>query len=309
MKRTLSVVAVAALSLVSSLAQAASQSSATISGLTFSLIDLNPNDGIAPSFSFLTTTGTTALTLSANDGGLVEAESMSTSRPGTFSFTREQLASITNAYAKGALSSESLSVSGAASGPSTSYSGSASTGSPQSYYYYSTLNLSLSANTLLMIDADIKLKAEASNAAACNSYYYYCSSTEIANATAVSTLSYNYSGGNVSSQYNGTQSRTLQATASGGVTSSYYQYDNATGSYRYVTTTTPASDGYKVLDESLRSVFSNSSNMTQAAAFGLSVSVSGQAMSAAIPEPATYALMLQGLLAGGWLVRRSRRAA
>lgn len=309
MKRTLSVVAVAALSLVGSLAQAASQSSATISGLTFSLIDLNPNDGIAPSFSFLTTTGTTALTLGANNTSLVESESMSTSRAGTFSFTREQLVSITNAYAKGALTTESLSVSGAASGPSTSYNGSASTGSSQSYYYYPQLNLSLSANTLLLIDADIKLKAEASNATPSCSYYYYCSSSEQASATATSSLIYNYSGGNVSSQYNGTQTRTLQANATGGVTNSSYQYDNATGSYRYVTTTTPGRDDYKVLDESLRSVFSNSSNMTQSAAFALSVSVSGQAMTAAIPEPATYALMLQGLLAGGWLVRRSRRAA
>ena len=309
MTRVLSAVALAALALMTSAAQAASQSSATISGLNFTLIDLDPNDGITPSFSFLTTKGSTALTLSANDTQLGESDSMSATRPGTFSFTRDQLANITNADVSGSLSSDALSVKGAAYGPNTSYNAAASTGAQTSGYYYNLpLNLSLTANSLLLIDANIQLKAEASNPQACSSNYYYCTNTETATATASSSLAYSYAGTSISATYNGAVTRTLQANAHGESTNYGYVYDPALGYATYTYTTTPKVEEYKVLDESLRNVFSNSSNLTQSATFGLSVSALGQAMTQAIPEPGTCALMLQGLLLGGWLLRRSRRA-
>lgn len=310
MNKFLNVAAASALVFAVSGAHAASQASAAISGLNFTLIDLNPDDGIAPSFSFLTSTGSTVLSISASDTLLGESESTSQTRAGTFSFSRDALASLTHAAAQGSLDGQSLAVSGEALGPQTSYSATASTGSNGNYYYYNQpLNLSLSANSLLLIDVDVSLRAMATNPAACG-YYYYCNNLETASASASSYLSYTYSGGNVSSSYNGTQTKSLLANAHG-ESQGYgnWVYDPQYGGYTYVYTTNPKVEEDKQLEESLRSVFSNSSNVTQMATFGLSVSVSGSATTAAIPEPGTYALMVQGLLLGGWLVRRSRRAA
>ena len=309
MTRILSAVALATLALTTSAVQAASQASASISGLTFTLIDLSPDDGIAPSFSFITSTGSTVLTLSANDGFVGEAGSMSSTRPGTFSFTHDELSAITNAYAHGSLSDQALSVSGAAYGPNTSYNASASTGVATNYYNQA-LNLSLSANTVLLIDANIRLTATASNPQSCGSAYYYCSSTELASATASSSLSYSYVGSNISATYNGALSRTLQASAHGESTGYSYQYDPTLGYSVPVYTTTPKQEEDKVQEETLRNVFSNSSNLTQVAAYSLSVAVSGQAMTMlAVPEPSPYAMMLQGLVFGAWVLRRRRRQA
>lgn len=310
MSRILSATAAAALMLSASVAHSAAQSSASISGLTFTLIDLNPNDNVAPSFSFLTTTGATSLTISASDTAIGESDSATRLRPGTFSFSQQALADLTHAGASGAVDSQSLSVSGYADGLQTSYNASAYTGvNPSSYYYYGTpLNLSLSANTVLLIDANVSLSASASNPQAC-SYYYYCyNSGESSTATATSSLSYNYSGSSINSSYNGSQSLTLQATAQGEYTDGYYQYDPSLGYSTYVYTTHPKREDDKQLNDVLRSVFSNSSSVTQTAVFGLSVAVSGQASTTGlIPEPSTYALWAEGLLVGGVLVARRRR--
>lgn len=310
MSRVLSAVATTALVLSATWAQAASQSSASISGLTFTLIDLTPNDGVAPSFSFLTSAGSTALTISANDTFVGEIDSASRTRPGMFSFSQQALAELTRAGARGSVDDKSLSVSGYANGPQTTYNASASTGyiSSSYYYYGQPLTLSLSANSVLLIDANVSLTASASNPQACT-YYYYCNNAgELASASATSYLSYNYTGSPISSSYSGAQTLSLQASAQGEYSLGNYQYDPATGSYTYVYATYPKHEDNKQLNDVLRSVFSNSSSLTQSASFGLSVAVSGQATtSALIPEPSTYALFAQGLVFGGLVVARRRR--
>lgn len=248
-----------------------------------------------------------------------ESDSSSRTRPGTFTFSGSALTDIAHASASGTVNSEALSVAGSAGGPQTSYNASASTGTnTNGYYYYNQpLNLSLSANSLLLIDASVSLKAKASNPTACS--YYYCNSTENASASASSYLSYNYSGSGVSASYTGNKSLSLQATASGEYSTSSYQYDPALGNYTIVYTTVPKTEPDKSLDDTLRSVFTNSTDQTQSAIFGLSVAVSGQASTApialpdignlaAIPEPGTFALLFEGLAVGAWVIRRNRRA-
>ncbi|HEX5374403.1 MAG TPA: PEP-CTERM sorting domain-containing protein [Aquabacterium sp.] len=124
-----------------------------------------------------------------------------------------------------------------------------------------------------------------------------------------SSLSYNYSTGYISASYNGTESRSLQSLATGAYTSYTYSYDPYGYYYNPIYTQVPAAEQFKQESGTLRSVFSNSSDMTQSASFYLSASVTGQAMTAAVPEPSTYALMLLGLGGIGWVVSRQRRQA
>lgn len=294
-------------------AHAGSTASASVSGLTFTLIDLDPNDGVTSAFNFTNTSGSTAFSLSASDSSLGESESASSSRVGTFSFSRDQWLSLTNTYAQGTLNGDELSVRGAATGPGTSFSGSASTGIPNPYYYYSTPgNLSLTANSLLLIDANYDLVAKASNPQLCGGGYYYyssCSPSESASAAVTASLSYNYSGGNVNASYNGTESRSLQSYATGAYTSYSYSYDPYGYYYNPVYVTVPATEQFQQQSGALRSVFSNSSDSTQSASYYLSASVTGYATTAAVPEPSAYTLLLSGLGGIGLLAWRQRRQA
>lgn len=297
------VVIMAALSVSS--VQAGSQASASLSGLTFTLIDLNPNDGIEASFSFTNTIGSTSFSINAFDNAQGASEGVSSTRAGTFSFSRDEWVSLTNANVHGVIDAQTLAVRGVAGGPSTSFNGNVTTGSASSYYYGGPVNLSLSANTVLLIDTHYELQAAANNASACG--YSYCSITESATATVSSSLSYNYVGSPISANYNGTETRTVQANAQPGSTSYTYVYDPLLGYSVPKYITTPGTEQFLENSGVLRSVFSNSSNLTQSAAFQLSASVTGFATTA-VPEPASYALMLQGLLLGGWIVARQRRA-
>lgn len=301
------VVAITVLSMP--VAQAASLASASISALSFTLIDLDPNDGVTSSFSFLTTEGSTTFSLSANDSSRAETESVSSSSEGTFGVTRDQWLSLTNSAVLGGINNEKLSVSGVANGPGTSFSGSVTTGSV-GFLFYSDIpkNLSLTANSLLLIDTTYALVAEASNPQACDSSYYSyaCPSTELATAIVTSSLSYRYSNDPTIAAYAGTESRSLQSSASGSYTSS--SNPNSVY-YNPIFTVVPGTEQFKQESGTLRSVFSNSSDSTQSASLYLAVSVQGQAMTAAVPEPSTYALMLLGLGGIGLVASRQRPLA
>lgn len=286
---------------------AASQSMATMSGLSFTLIDLNPRDGIAPSFSFLSSAGSTLMSISATDNALGEADSATRKRAGTFSFTNQMLADLTNTSASAQVSSTSLTAAGSAHGPSTSYSASASTGAVMNDmgYYPNVLNLSLSANTLLLIEASVSLSASATNPSSNCDYYYYCNGSEAASATASMRLTYNYANNGTSASVNDNKTVTLQANARKGETSFNWVYDPYYG-YRPVYTTSPDVEESKSLNDVLTTVFTNSSSASQMASLGLSVSASGYGTTAPIPEPETYALALAGLGVAGLMARRRR---
>lgn len=164
------------LALSSTSALASAQSSVTLGSVSFTLIDLNPLDGIAPSFSFLSSAGSTLLNVSATEEGL-GTDSFSRERVGTYTFSRDFLTDLVNASASGSIDGHDISLSGSALTPNTSYSADAFVGS------LSAFNLSLSANTLLLIQADASLLA---------------SSTFGDSASATASLSLSYSYGSVS---------------------------------------------------------------------------------------------------------------
>jgi hypothetical protein len=309
MIRFTTVAAACVLAFTSSSVLAAAQSSATISGLNFTLIDLNPRDGIAPSFSFLSQSGSTILSISATDNALGEADSAFSKRAGTFTFSNQFLSDLTHADASASVSGNALTASGSASGAQTSYNASASTGpSNNTYPYYNgALNLSLSANSLLLIEADVSLLASASNPSACGYYYYYCDPSESASANATLSLSYSYYQGNSSASFNDNKSVALQAIARGPSFSRYGQYNPYSGYYEEVYTSIPGTEETKSLNDVLTTVFTNSSGATQVGALGLSVVASGFGTSPApVPEPSSYALLLTGLGVMGALANRRR---
>ncbi|RZI78956.1 MAG: PEP-CTERM sorting domain-containing protein, partial [Rubrivivax sp.] len=274
---------------------------------SFTLIDLDPFDGLTPTVNFTTGNGSTALSISAADTAIGEAESAGRTRPGTFSFSKEFLAELTNASAQASISQNALSAQGYANGAGTSFSAAASTGNP-SGNYNNVLSISLSANAALLVNADLSLSAAASNGT-CSYYYYYCSSyysnLDQATATGSLSLSYSYSADGAYVSYNRNDTQSLTATSTGAYQTYNYQYNPNTGYYEYVYFTVPGTSDARSLTQVLKGTFTNMSNSTQYASLGLSVGVSGQATSAAVPEAGTLGMAAAGLIVAGALAGRT----
>lgn len=302
------IAAACALAFSASSAIAASSSSASITSLNFTLIDLAPQDGIAPSFSFSNVNGRTFLAAKVDEG--LENEIQSRVRLGTFAFDGQFLTTLPHASAQAKADGYLLSAKGSASGFQTRYEATVSTGNN---YTYSggPLNLTVSANTILLIDAHVSLTASATNPSAC-AYYYACS-VENAYAAANLSLTYTHSPDYLNiPTYSSNVSTSLQAQARGEYTQGYFQMNPVTGRYEYVEETTPKLEQTKSLNEVLSVTFTNSTARSQSGLFGMSLTAVGQAMSApagasAVPEPSTYALLLAGLGALGMVRRRQQR--
>lgn len=306
MNRMTAVALACVCSFAASSAMAASNASASIGNLSFTLIDLDPFDGLTPTVNFTTGNGGTALSISAADTAIGESESAGRARPGTFSFTKEFLAELTNASAQASISQQGLSAQGHANGAGTSFNASASTGL-QSSYYGGAFSVSLSANSALLISAELSLSAEASNPTC--SYYYYCySGSEQASASGSLTLSYSYSGNGAYVNYSRSDGQSLTASAMASYENYNYQYNPNTGYYDYVYYTVPGYEESKSLNQVLKGTFTNMSSATQYASLGLSVGVSGQATTAAVPEAGTLGMAAAGLIVAGALAGRGQAA-
>lgn len=303
------IAAACALAFSATSAMAASSASASITSLNFTLIDLAPQDGIAPSFSFSDVNGRTFLAAKVEEG--LENEGHSRVRVGTFASDGQFLTNLPDASAQAKADGYLLSAKGSASGFQTRYEATASTGNN---YTYSggPLNLTVSANTILLIDAHVSLTASATNPNACTTDYYACS---VENAYAAANLSLTYTHSpdylNVPT-YSSNVSTSLQAQARGEYTEGYYDRNPVTGMYEYVEETTPKLEQTKSLNEVLNVTFTNSTALSQSGLFGMSLNVYGRAMTASagpssVPEPSTYASLLAGLGALGVVRRRHQR--
>lgn len=304
MIRSATLVAACVLACTSNSALAASQAVATISDLTFTLVDLDPSDGVAPSFSFLSSVGSTVMSINANDNVMDEGDSVFRKRGGTFSFSYKMLAELSKASAASEVNSNALSARGSASGPSTSYSAMASTGTDNPFFGPLPLNLSLSANAQLLIEASVALSASATNPSPCSSSFFICDGSEVASSSASMSLTYkdlsDTTGGLI---INDQRTQFLQASARGTFTSFIWGAEGE----EPVIDILPSTEENKVLNDVLKTTFTNSSSGTHQAALGLSVSVSGVGTTAPVPEPETYALAFAGLGVAGLMARRRRR--
>lgn len=294
-----------------SAAMGAAQSSATISDITFKVIDLNTQDGV----SFTYVGGKTSLSISATDNVLGESDSASSSRNGMFAINTTFGSTLDNVMVSASLKPEQIQLVGGAAGVGTSYSASASTGGTQPYYYYNgEAVLTLSPQSMVIITATADVFAAASNPQACSGYYYYsCNPSESASASASMGLNYAYNFGTGNTSYNFSDSVSVSAIARGAYTeqvflgydySQPYSYYYYTPIYQYIVR--PEVEESKSGSRSFTAVFINTSNVNQTAAFYLNASISGNAttpadtfsiagLAANVPEPETNALMLAGL--------------
>lgn len=288
--------------LASNPALAASHAWASLDSLEFTLVDLNPFDGVTPTLSFLTSSGSTALSVSVADTAIGESESAGRTRPGAFSFDREFLAQLTNAGAAASIDQSQLAAEGYAFGSGTSFNANASTGGGYS--------LSLSANSALLITANLNLIAEASNGT-CTSYYYYCNgyygASDTATASGSLSLAYTYSANGVYVSYNHSDSQSVTATSLGGYQYYDWVYNPNTGWSEQVWYTVPGSDDSKSFAGMLSATFTNMTLDTQTAALSLAVGVQGSGSTApvvsSVPEADTLAMVSVGLLAAGAAAR------
>lgn len=290
-------------------AMAASQASASIGNLAFTLIDLDPSDGIAPSLTILANGGATSVSMRAEDNVIWEADGADQFRAGTFSFSQAFASSLTNAGASASIQGLDLSVQGHANGAGTSFEASAISGEVS---IANSLTLSLSANTALLITADLSLYASASNgtclyAPQCNVY-----SNDKASARGTLYLHYSYGLDNgLSVKEDISDALYLSAVSTPVWSETRGSFDPVTGQYQEIDADRhEALDEAKGLTHAYSATFSNTSSRTQLASFGLLVSVSGQGSTAPVPEAGTACMASMGLgLVALALALRRRRAA
>lgn len=284
---------------------AASSASATVGGLTFQVIDLNPFDGVDAAFSFVaSSTGATTLQVSAADNG--DSDSSNKSRSQGFYTKTLSTEDLTNATATAAVVPYEVSASGSATGYNTSFNAQASTSAGS--YYGSNGILSLSANSLLIVSAEATLNAKAANA---DSGCYYCAS-DWSSASASFSLNYSYYSGPVNNSYSFTDSVSTNAAAYPGHYT--HVYNPETGWYDSVYVN--GSDADNSVNRTFTAVFTNSSATTQFAGLSMSANVYGygssafpqllSAPTAAVPEASAMTMALAGLGMAGLIYRRRR---
>jgi hypothetical protein len=304
MMKPIRVAIACALSLTAASAMAASSASASITGLTFTLVDLTPDDSNASFYNLQPALGFTGVSVQAKDDVVGTSESFSQTR-NQLQWERSLTSTQGNAYAAANSSADGVSANGYANGPLTSFGGSAGTQSYNSANQSSGLTgILLSPHSKLIVTVTASASASAGQAVCSALYDYACPTTDSAQAYAGMFLGYNYASptaGGGSYSFN----EAASASAVADCACYKYVYDPSTNAYHYVMQ--DPVDRNVNNSRTLTAVFTNDSDFVQKATFGLTATAFGMAMTA-VPEPATYALQLLGLLAIGGLKFARRRA-
>lgn len=287
---------------------AGGQSSASLSNLRFSLIDLDPEDGLTSDYSFGSVSPQGPLSLASvrvGDRGFNDGELVSDRMASPFAFDAVVAsATLGGAYAQAAIDGNSLTASGAygAAGTFAKYEADAATGGT------STLNapgglwtLTLSPRSVLLVSVDASASAWAGNLSCetgteSNNFGADCG-PEIAVGLASMGLSYRYESNATTVYYNYWDSVRAQARAE----SLYGGFRiGPDGVYRQLLSVGP--DQSETSARTLTAVFANTSDQWQQGTLSLSTTVFGYGTSP-IPEPSSAGMFALGL----WMLHRVRR--
>ncbi len=289
----------AALVAASSSAWAVSLASASIGSVKFQLIDLAPDDGLAPSLTFIDGENQTIISGWVDDSTRTTAGIPRTneSSVGWSSQLSGSAASPSaDATASWSASSSGISLSGAAQGLGGKYTWDLTTG-PASSGDYWLRNIKLSAHSYLTIEASYSLDAEASNAMPClaETGCPVAGKYELAGASAGMSLAYNYLEDGLSVGYNRTAGDGVLAIARPFVQAGTIFWN--AGKLSIQEFDQPGTDQAFHKDGVLTLAFMNASDVDQTANLRIGVSIWGEGNTLAIPEPSTAILYGIGLIA------------
>jgi len=272
----------------SSAALASATSSASVNGLTVTLYDLNPGDGVAPSIAFTLASGLygSYVRTSATDGAIGSQTNNAWSLQPFGPALANSAAGLAQASAAigGSLANGlALSAQGSAGGTLTPGFGSdyaASAAHASSEYSYNSMSFLLSPNTLAVFGGTFGLFAQTTVGLVSVPQPPYTQYSERASASV--TVSVNGVGPSGSGTQNNSQNESLSATYT-------TTYNPQTGQWVYTGQT------FSLLDRQLAASFTNASGAAITGYLTLALGVSGySSVLTAVPEPSTYLLMLAG---------------
>jgi len=266
-------------------AQAATTSTASLHGFSVTLYDLNPGDGVAPSITFANSGAYGSYVRTSASDGAVGSQSNNAWSLQSFG-PASASAAVGLAQASAAISGSlnggglTYSAQGSALGTAlpnfpTNYSASASIGDFQG------LTFSVSPYTLAVFNGTFDLFAQTTVGQITTTQPYYYLTENSGASASISVYGAGVAGSQGSQQ--SSQSRQIYAYSN-------QVYDPQTGQYTFTGQT------FSEVAVPLAASFTNFTSGSQSGTLNLSLSVTGtSSIPAAVPEPATYAMMFAGL--------------